>query len=199
MYQSGRAGDEAKKRKSPAKSGRVGITGVGACNGMTGGAEGHISTPHAPCPLHLNTSFYRWSENYHMVFFLVLSLLSIVPFHITCYVGTGKKILRKGEYNPAGDRLVVDLEGEGKAGATELACFGFGSFRCAWGLSLSYNKEESFFSFHKFSEHQRGESKCPKCHDQLSIHTEWAIQEGNYSNISWFARCSSGCTTISGW
>ena len=25
MYQSGRAGDEAKKRKSPAKSGRVGI------------------------------------------------------------------------------------------------------------------------------------------------------------------------------
>ena len=27
MYQSGRAGDEAKKRKSPAKSGRVGITG----------------------------------------------------------------------------------------------------------------------------------------------------------------------------
>jgi len=28
MYQSGRAGDEAKKRKSPAKSGRVGITGV---------------------------------------------------------------------------------------------------------------------------------------------------------------------------
>ena len=35
-----------------------------------------------------------------------------------------------------------------------------------------YNKEESYFSFHKFSEHQRGESKCPKCHDQLSIHTE---------------------------
>ena len=26
MYQSGRAGDEAKKRKSPAKNGRVGIT-----------------------------------------------------------------------------------------------------------------------------------------------------------------------------
>ena len=26
MYQSGRVGDEAKKRKSPAKSGRVGIT-----------------------------------------------------------------------------------------------------------------------------------------------------------------------------
>ena len=26
MYPSGRAGDEAKKRKSPAKSGRVGIT-----------------------------------------------------------------------------------------------------------------------------------------------------------------------------
>ena len=26
MYQSGRAGDEAKKRKSPTKSGRVGIT-----------------------------------------------------------------------------------------------------------------------------------------------------------------------------
>ena len=26
MYQSGRAGDEAKKRQSPAKSGRVGIT-----------------------------------------------------------------------------------------------------------------------------------------------------------------------------
>ena len=31
MYQSGRAGDEAKKRKSPAKSGRVGIT---ACEFM---------------------------------------------------------------------------------------------------------------------------------------------------------------------
>ena len=29
MYQSGRAGDEAKKRKSPAKSGRVGITAFG--------------------------------------------------------------------------------------------------------------------------------------------------------------------------
>ena len=28
-YQSGRAGDEAKKRKSPAKSGRVGIYGIG--------------------------------------------------------------------------------------------------------------------------------------------------------------------------
>ena len=28
MYQSGRAGDEAKKRKSPAKSGRVSITDV---------------------------------------------------------------------------------------------------------------------------------------------------------------------------
>ena len=28
MYQSGRAGDEAKKRKSPAKSRRVGITGI---------------------------------------------------------------------------------------------------------------------------------------------------------------------------
>ena len=53
MYQSGRAGDKAKKRKSPTKSGRVGITRLGACNGMRGGAEGHISTPHAPCPLHL--------------------------------------------------------------------------------------------------------------------------------------------------
>ena len=53
MYQSGRARDEAKKRKSPAKSGRVGITGVGACNGMRRGAEGLISTPHAPCPSHL--------------------------------------------------------------------------------------------------------------------------------------------------
>ena len=30
MYQSGRAGDEAKKRKSPAKSERVGITGTGS-------------------------------------------------------------------------------------------------------------------------------------------------------------------------
>ena len=30
MYQSGRAGDEAKKRKSPAKSGRVGITAFAA-------------------------------------------------------------------------------------------------------------------------------------------------------------------------
>ena len=30
MYQSGRAGDEAKKRKSPTKSGRVGIT-VNVC------------------------------------------------------------------------------------------------------------------------------------------------------------------------
>ena len=29
MYQSGRAGDEAKKRKSPAKSGRIGITVFG--------------------------------------------------------------------------------------------------------------------------------------------------------------------------
>ena len=29
MYQSGRAGDEAKKRKSPAKSERVGITAKG--------------------------------------------------------------------------------------------------------------------------------------------------------------------------
>ena len=29
MYQSGRAGDEVKKRKSPAKSGRVGITAFG--------------------------------------------------------------------------------------------------------------------------------------------------------------------------
>ena len=28
MYQSRRAGDEAKKRKSPAKSGRVGITAL---------------------------------------------------------------------------------------------------------------------------------------------------------------------------
>ena len=28
MYQSGRAGDVAKKRKSPAKSGRVGITDI---------------------------------------------------------------------------------------------------------------------------------------------------------------------------
>ena len=28
MYQSGRAGDEAKKRKSPTKSGRVGITAL---------------------------------------------------------------------------------------------------------------------------------------------------------------------------
>ena len=28
MYQSGRAGDEAKKRKSPAKSERVGITAI---------------------------------------------------------------------------------------------------------------------------------------------------------------------------
>ena len=32
MYQSGRAGDEAKRRKSPAKSGRVGITGI-VCQG----------------------------------------------------------------------------------------------------------------------------------------------------------------------
>ena len=32
MYQSGRAGDEAKKRKSPAKSGRVGITVVARRN-----------------------------------------------------------------------------------------------------------------------------------------------------------------------
>ena len=32
MYQSGRAGDEAKKRKSPAKSRRVGITAAGSQN-----------------------------------------------------------------------------------------------------------------------------------------------------------------------
>ena len=29
MYQSRKAGDEAKKRKSPAKSGRVGVTVIG--------------------------------------------------------------------------------------------------------------------------------------------------------------------------
>ena len=50
MHQSGRAGDKAKKRKSPAKSGRVGITRVGACNGMRGGAEGHISHLMHPAP-----------------------------------------------------------------------------------------------------------------------------------------------------
>ena len=33
-----------------------------------------------------------------------------MPFLITCYIGTGKKILRKGECNPVGDGLVVDLE-----------------------------------------------------------------------------------------
>ena len=33
MYQSGREGDEAKKRKSPAKSGRVGITENMTCGG----------------------------------------------------------------------------------------------------------------------------------------------------------------------
>ena len=32
MYQSGRAGDEAKKRRSPAKSGRVGITVISRCS-----------------------------------------------------------------------------------------------------------------------------------------------------------------------
>ena len=35
MYQSGRAGDEAKKRKSPAKSGRVGITACLSLNYRT--------------------------------------------------------------------------------------------------------------------------------------------------------------------
>ena len=35
MYQSGRAGDEAKKRKSPAKSGRVGITATATCKTLT--------------------------------------------------------------------------------------------------------------------------------------------------------------------
>ena len=35
MNQSGRAGDEAKKRKSPSKSGRVGITVIGPWNGAT--------------------------------------------------------------------------------------------------------------------------------------------------------------------
>ena len=35
MNQSGRAGDEAKKGKSPAKSGRVGITVIGPWNGAT--------------------------------------------------------------------------------------------------------------------------------------------------------------------
>ena len=34
MYQSGRAGDEAKKRKSPAKSGRVGIYAITYTNTM---------------------------------------------------------------------------------------------------------------------------------------------------------------------
>ena len=37
MYQSGRAGDEAKKHKSPAKSGRVGINGSGTSSGGGGG------------------------------------------------------------------------------------------------------------------------------------------------------------------
>ena len=35
MNQSGRAGDEAKKRKSPAKSEGVGITVIGPWNGAT--------------------------------------------------------------------------------------------------------------------------------------------------------------------
>ena len=35
MNQGGRAGDEAKMRKSPAKSGRVGITVIGPWNGAT--------------------------------------------------------------------------------------------------------------------------------------------------------------------
>ena len=35
MYQSGRAGDEAKKRKSPAKSGRVGIYDEGPWEGLS--------------------------------------------------------------------------------------------------------------------------------------------------------------------
>ena len=40
MYQSGRAGDEAKKRKSPAKSGTVGITAKGRGGLMTLDLEG---------------------------------------------------------------------------------------------------------------------------------------------------------------
>ena len=39
IYQSRRAGDEAKKRKSPAKSGRVGITGKGAYTPPVTGLE----------------------------------------------------------------------------------------------------------------------------------------------------------------
>ena len=39
MYQSGRVGDEAKKRKSPAKSGRVGIYAIPECI-LPGGGEG---------------------------------------------------------------------------------------------------------------------------------------------------------------
>lgn len=92
----------------------------------------HLMHP-APCTSYL-ILLLKWELSYGVLF--ILSLRSIVPFLITCYVGTGKKILGKGEYNPAGDRLVIDLGGEGKAGATELACFGFGSFRCAWGLYL---------------------------------------------------------------
>ena len=38
MYQSGRAGDEAKKRKSPAKSGIVGITAARRGVGLTQGS-----------------------------------------------------------------------------------------------------------------------------------------------------------------
>ena len=43
MYQSGRAGDAAKKRKSPSKSGRVGITAIVICLSLASGPPGkHI-------------------------------------------------------------------------------------------------------------------------------------------------------------
>ena len=44
MYQSGRAGDEAKKRKSPTKSGRVGITAFSNISNMRRCVSSDIQT-----------------------------------------------------------------------------------------------------------------------------------------------------------
>ena len=56
MYQSGRAGDEAKKRKSPAKSGRVGIYGT---HSVIGQLSSLFSCVRPACGLsHLNIRMF---------------------------------------------------------------------------------------------------------------------------------------------
>ena len=87
MYQSGRVGDEAKKRKSPAKSGRVGITVIISWLVQFGTFPLFISLAQAK---HKSLNFFIFS---YFIFFNTFADMLITMYKTMSFTGHCSKLM----------------------------------------------------------------------------------------------------------